>query len=145
MFGAPEADIAVTAFLLHLVWEFWQAPWYQGMSDMPHLQGILLCSRAAFGDAFIALLAYGTLAAYTRDRYWAAKASPSQVAGYVGVGLAVTIVLEWLATAVLDRWQYAASMPTVPLLGTGLAPLLQWLIVPLAVLGWIRRVWNLRR
>ena len=90
MFGAPEADIAVTAFLLHLVWEFWQAPWYQGMSDMPHLQGILLCSRAAFGDAFIALLAYGTLAAYTRDRYWAAKASPSQKSCSSAMALAVS-------------------------------------------------------
>lgn len=145
MFGAPEVDVTLTAFLLHLVWEFWQAPWYQGMSDMSHLQGVLLCSRAAFGDTLIALLAYCALSVYAHDRFWALAATPARIGGYLGIGLGVTVVLEWLATDVLDRWQYAAGMPTLPLLGTGLAPLLQWLIVPLAVLGWVRRAWNLRR
>jgi len=37
---------------------------------------------------------------------------------------------EWLNTAVRASWAYAPSMPIVPLLGVGLAPFLQWLLLP---------------
>ena len=50
-----------------------------------------------------------------------------------------TIALEWLATNAWDRWQYAARMPTLPVLGTGLTPLLQWLVLPLLLLWLVRR------
>jgi hypothetical protein len=48
------------------------------------------------------------------------------------------VAQEHLATGVLNRWQYADAMPVVPVLGTGLAPVLQWLLLPLPVLGLAR-------
>jgi hypothetical protein len=45
-------------------------------------------------------------------------------------GVAYTIVSEWLNTSVRATWSYTASMPIVPLIGTGGAPLLQWLVLP---------------
>jgi len=41
-----------------------------------------------------------------------------------------TILSEWLNVEIRRTWSYAAAMPVVPWLGTGLAPLLQWLVVP---------------
>lgn len=46
----------------------------------------------------------------------------------VGVGL--TMAMEWHSTLGSQRWEYAPLMPRVWWLGTGLSPLLQWLILP---------------
>jgi hypothetical protein len=45
-------------------------------------------------------------------------------------GFGYTIYSEWLNVNVRGSWAYSPLMPTVPFLGTGLSPLLQWLIVP---------------
>jgi len=37
---------------------------------------------------------------------------------------------EWLNVEVRATWTYTDQMPVLPPLGTGLTPLLQWLIVP---------------
>ena len=41
-----------------------------------------------------------------------------------------TIFSEWLNTSVRGSWTYSDLMPVVPVIGTGLAPLLQWCVVP---------------
>ena len=46
------------------------------------------------------------------------------------LGASYTILSEWLNVEIRRTWSYAAAMPVVPWLGTGLAPLLQWLVVP---------------
>lgn len=51
----------------------------------------------------------------------------------------ITIVMERLATQVLHRWAYAETMPLVPILGIGLSPLLQWLLLPPLVLWFVRQ------
>ena len=56
----------------------------------------------------------------------------------IALGAAYTVFSEWLNVEIRRSWSYAASMPVVPFLGTGLTPLLQWLIVPglaLAIIG----------
>ena len=55
------------------------------------------------------------------------------------LGAGYTIFSEWLNVEIRHSWSYTAAMPVVPFLGTGLTPLLQWLIVPglaLAVTGY---------
>jgi hypothetical protein len=46
------------------------------------------------------------------------------------LGLGYTVLSEWLNTAVRASWAYAPAMPIVPLLGVGLTPLLQWVVLP---------------
>jgi hypothetical protein len=48
----------------------------------------------------------------------------------IALGAAYTIFSEWLNVEIRRSWSYAAAMPVIPWLGTGLAPLLQWLVVP---------------
>jgi hypothetical protein len=57
----------------------------------------------------------------------------------VTIGVLITILMEWLATQVLSRWAYAESMPVIPLLRVGLAPLLQWVVLPPIVVWFVRR------
>ena len=65
--------------------------------------------------------------------------SRSDIAIFIGVGLVATIIFETLATGELGRWAYNDAMPMLPLLGTGLLPLLQWLALPPLVLWFVRR------
>ena len=51
-------------------------------------------------------------------------------------GVGYTIYSEWLNISVRGSWTYSDLMPVVPVIGTGLAPLLQWFVVPTLAL-WI--------
>src|SRR3546814_18020732 len=51
-------------------------------------------------------------------------------------GLAYTIFSEWLNTEIRGSWAYADAMPQLPLVGAGLSPLAQWIVVPLLAFWW---------
>ena len=55
------------------------------------------------------------------------------------VGVAYAIFSEWLNTQVRGSWAYSDLMPTLPVTGTGLSPLAQWIVIPLAAFWWARR------
>jgi hypothetical protein len=46
------------------------------------------------------------------------------------LGLGYTVFSEWLNVGIRQSWSYTEAMPLLPPLGTGLAPFLQWLVVP---------------
>lgn len=135
----PEINVALFAFLLNLPWELWQIPMFKGMPSLSHWEGIILCTRAAVGDAVITLLAFWLVAAAVRTRGWMRRPSGPTIGAFAAVGLVVTIALEYWATRIGGRWEYAEAMPRLPLLGTGLAPLLQWLLIPPLVAWLVRR------
>lgn len=139
LIGAPEFNVAVFAFLLNLPWEFAQVPLFADMPSAGHWRAIQVCGRATLGDVVIALTAFWVVAASARARRWILAPTPRQVAGFVAVGVLITIVMEWLATQVVGRWAYAEAMPVVPVLGVGLSPLLQWIVLPLLVVWFVRR------
>ncbi len=136
---APELSVVIFAFLLHFVWEFWQVPFYQQMPTAPHWEGVKFCSLATLGDAGIALISFWGVAAAVGSRAWILEPSGPQVLGFVAIGVGITLVAEWIATDVLHRWAYAERMPTLPLLGTGILPLLQWIVLPPLVVWFVRR------
>lgn len=135
---SSETNLAVVAFLLHFVWEFLQVPLFADMPDMAHWDAVQFCARAALGDVVITLAAFWLVALVYRDRGWILTPTKAAIAGFIAVGVIITIALEWHATVLIDRWQYDERMPTIPLLGTGLSPLSQWLILPPLVV-WVAR------
>ena len=62
----------------------------------------------------------------------------------IALGAAYTIFSEWLNTEIRRTWSYTAAMPVLPVLGTGLTPLLQWVVVPGLAFAIIAG-WDLRR
>jgi hypothetical protein len=126
----PELNIAFFSFLLHFVWEMWQAPFFADVPSNAHWSEVLICSRATLGDAAMAVFAFWGGGILRRSRSWFLAPRGSEVLIYLGMGLTLTVVFEWLATVPLDRWQYSPAMPRLPILGTGLLPALQWVVVP---------------
>ena len=133
----PWSALTLFFFLLHFLWEMLQVPLYEGMASAPHWQAIRVCFTATVGDVAIALIAYLSVAIGADDRQWLARPSAMRVASYVAVGLAITVVLEFLNVYVWRRWGYASAMPLV--LGFGVSPLVQWIAVPVMALWLARR------
>ena len=131
--------MAFFGFLLNYPWEMLQAPFFAGMTEVRHWDAVRECSWATLGDAALLVAAFWAGAAVQRSRAWIAHPRASAVAAFVAAGVLATVALEWLATNVWDRWQYAPHMSTLPVLGTGLAPLLQWLLLPPLLVLIVRR------
>lgn len=137
--STPEFSVLVFSFLLNLAWEYWQVPFFRGMADQPHWEGVKACTQATFGDAGISLAAFWITALLAGSRSWMLKPSRRDIAIFLGVGIATTIIFEELSTRVLQRWNYSDAMPRLPILGTGLLPLIQWLLIPPLVVWFVRR------
>ena len=137
--NAPELNVAIFSFMLNMIWEFWQTPFFAGLAHAKHWDAVVMCTRAALGDALISLFAFWTVSACAKSRRWVINPVLWQKVTFTAVGLLVTIALEILATRVLDRWHYAEAMPLVPVIRVGLLPILQWLVLPPLVLWFVRR------
>jgi hypothetical protein len=134
----PELPVAVFGFLLNFVWEMWAVSFYAAIGEMRHADAIWVCTRAALGDVVIVLLAFWGASVAAGSRKWILKPGCLTFVIYLGIGVSITLLMEFLATEVWGRWRYAEGAPVLPLLGTGLAPLMQWLLLPVLVLGLAR-------
>jgi len=101
---------------------------------------IAICLKATFGDLAIALAAFWCAAFVGKGRNWVAKTGTFAPAVFFAVGLLATIGLEYFSTEITGRWAYDTVMPVLPILGTGLSPILQWVFVPMFVLWYMRRL-----
>ena len=133
--NAPELALAGYGFLVNLGWEFAQTPLYADVNGRP---GYLLWTRlhCTLGDVIILCAAFWMTSLIWWKRSWWKAPQPGTVLTFVGIGLAYTIFSEWYNTTVLGSWAYAPRMPLI--LGIGLSPLLQWIVIPPLVLRLIR-------
>lgn len=138
----PEFNVFAFAFLLNYPWELMQVPLYQSMPEAAHWDAIKVCTRATLGDGIIMLLAYWGAALLVQDRWWVARPSLASVLALIAIGVGITVLLERLAIVSNNPnwgWRYAEAMPMVPVLEIGLTPLLQWVILPLLLVWFVKR------
>jgi hypothetical protein len=125
-----EINLLLFAFVINFVWEMLQMPLFSYPPDASLAQINLACLQASAGDAVMIVISFWIVAALKKDRGWILRPSLKSLALFLLPGIIMTIVFEALATGPLHRWAYADAMPTLPGLGTGMAPLAQWLILP---------------
>lgn len=124
----------------HLVWEIAHVPLYTLWAEGTAGEIAFAVVHCTGGDLLIALAALTAALVLLGSPGW-----PSQRFGPVAVltvtiGLAYTVYSEWFNVSVRGSWAYGPAMPTLPLLGTGLTPVLQWIVVPSAALATVRRL-----
>ncbi len=106
---------------LYTLWQ--QGSWHEIIFALVH---------CTIGDLLIGI----TVAAGSAAVLFLLTRSPPKLASgaFLGLvlvlGIGYTVFSEWLNVEVRATWTYTAQMPLMPPLGTGLTPLLQWLIVP---------------
>ena len=137
----PEFNVMLFALLLNYPWEFIQAPLFEGMAERPHWEAVKACTQAALGDAVIMLVAYWGVAVARHSRAWIVAPGWRDVALLSSIGVGITVVIEGLAVHGwwLASWRYSAAMPIIPGLGVGLAPVLQWVVLPPLVVALVVR------
>lgn len=125
----------------HLAWEFLQMPlygiWRTGSAAEIAFAGL----HCTIGDLLIAIVSVVAAIVIVGPRQW-----PVDLASYrrvafvaVAIGIAYTVYSEWLNVVLRKTWSYAESMPVLPLTGTGLGPLMQWVLLPALCLWGARR------
>lgn len=128
-----------------LAWEFAQLPLYSLWYQETWGRIIFAVIHCAGGDLLIAGSALLLAILFFAETSWP-ETSFARVAIAASLGgLAYTVFSEWLNTEIRGSWAYAIAMPTLPLIGTGLSPLMQWAIVPPLALWWARWVTLLPR
>ncbi|AFZ38378.1 hypothetical protein Sta7437_4955 (plasmid) [Stanieria cyanosphaera PCC 7437] len=135
----PELNVAIFSFLLNFLWEMQQMPFFKVSPEFTCTDVVNNCTLATVGDVGISLAAFGTVAVLSKSRRWILQPNWWQVSIFILVGIVITIIFEALATGILNRWQYEDIMPTLPFLGTGLSPVLQWLIIPPLIVWFVSR------
>jgi hypothetical protein len=115
---------------LDLVWEITQLPlytiWHE--SDLGKIAfAVLHCTAGDIGIGVSALL-LGLLINRAKDpRTWH---YPALATTMTILAVAYTAFSEWLNARVLHSWTYSDLMPVISPFGIGLAPLLQWVVIP---------------
>ena len=132
-------NLGLFSFLLNFVWEMAQIPFFLTMLEKSHLNGVLICALATLGDVLISYTGYSLGIIQSRDDLWILSKKPLATWLYLACGVILTIIFEHVATGPFQLWEYSPLMPILPILGTGLTPLLQWLILPLPILWLARR------
>lgn len=120
---------------LNLVWEAVQLPlytiWWNGRaSEITY--AVVHCT---LGDVGIGFFAAAIALTVTRSGHPATWSFLKVTATTVVLAVAYTIFSEWLNTSVRNAWAYSEWMPVVPVIGTGLSPLLQWVVTPTVALA----------
>ena len=119
---------------LHLVWEIVQLPLYTIWSESMAKRAFAVL-HCTIGDLMIAGLSLLLALAFAARADWPRSGTRSVWLLLLIFGVGYTAYSEWLNVSVRGSWAYAPLMPTLPGLGTGLSPLLQWIVIPGAALA----------
>lgn len=130
--------VAISAGI-NLLWEVCQMPLYTVWHTSGWRQIAYAIAHCTVGDVMIAVLALTVALLLVGDLHWPAVSFTVVGGATIVAGFAYTIFSEWLNVVLRQSWAYAPAMPVLPPLGTGLSPMLQWLIVPSIALYFVRR------
>ncbi len=119
---------AVLAFALNLTWEIAQVRLYTLWAAADGKTVAWSLFHCSVGDAMISLVMFAAAGVVLRRADWPASRPWTGGAIFVIGTTADTAWSEWYNVYRVGSWSYAASMPRI--FGIGLAPLLQWLILP---------------
>ncbi|MGP1667654.1 MAG: hypothetical protein ACTS5I_17495 [Rhodanobacter sp.] len=124
------------ALVFNLVWELAQLGFY----NLPAMHSSVAYAvvHCTLGDGIITAVAYLIVVGLTRARPWPYTKPWWGMAVMLILTVGYTAFSEWRNVYLLHSWAYAASMPLIA--GIGASPLLQWIVVPVAILITVRRL-----
>jgi hypothetical protein len=122
-----------------LAWEAAHLPLYTIWRTGTPGEKVFAVVHCTGGDLLIALACLTLALVLVGEPAWPAHAHHRVAALTISFGVSYTVFSEWLNTVVRQTWAYSDLMPVVPVIGTGLSPLLQWVVVPLLAFHLARR------
>jgi hypothetical protein len=95
--------------------------------------------HCTLGDILIATSTLVLALVLCGSREWPERSFVRVATAAIVFGVGYTAFSEWLNVEVRRSWAYSDLMPVLPVLGTGLSPLAQWIVVPLVAFRWAHR------
>ncbi|MGD9724798.1 MAG: hypothetical protein AB7V39_00120 [Nitrospiraceae bacterium] len=123
----------------NLAWEFAQLPLYTIWREGSPREIVFAAIHCAGGDLLIGSSALLGAIVIAGDGRWPYVRFRTVATIAVAGGLTYTAFSEWLNTEIRESWAYSERMPTLPLIGAGVSPFAQWVVVPIASFWWARR------
>ena len=120
--------IFVVSVMVNYPWELVQTPLYEGMDDFSRM--LWHCFSASLGDGLLVLLIFGVGWLLTGQQEWFINPGGRGYTIMLASGLVIAVAVEWVAVQIAGQWGYSDRMPIIPLLGIGLAPVAQMLLLP---------------
>jgi len=120
----------------NLAWEFVHMPLYT-LWDSGSLHEIAFAAiHCTGGDMVIAVAALmGALLLFGSDD-WPVQGYRRVAVRAIAIGLGYTLFSEWLNIEVRKAWAYSDLMPIIPVIGAGISPVSQWVVVPSLAFWW---------
>jgi len=134
-----EFNFLLFGFMSNFIWEMLQMPFFSFSEKLSLGEINDACLQASIGDALMLVIMFWIVSALLKSRDWIFHLTPYRIGLFLLLGILMTVIFEYLATGLLDRWVYGSSMPIIPLIGTGVIPIMQWLVIPPFVLWLIKR------
>lgn len=122
----------IVATALHFGWELSQMGYYSfSVPSLPSYDAFIKDHWAvAAKDGLITVALYLLVGMLVKNAGWAKRFSQRRLAFLVVLGFMWAVGVEYHATEIAHRWAYAKSMPMIPIINVGVAPILQMVILP---------------
>jgi len=136
-----QAYVFVLAVLFNLIWEVAQISAY----DFPEsslVTNVLGCFVPALGDGLMILIIYWGGWLLFRESQWILNPGARGYLLMMVIGLMLAVFVEWNALYRTGAWAYSEQMITIPILGVGLLPILQMIVLPPATALLLQRIWK---
>lgn len=121
------SSIFLLAFVCNMIWEMFHMLLYK--NNLYNGKHIFICALASIADALMVLLIYFLFALIFKNPLWAKSLTASKIIMLVFIGGIGATISETIHLSV-GNWNYAASMPIVPIINVGLSPILQFMLLP---------------
>jgi len=138
--GRAIVIYAATGGCCNLTWEMAQLPLYTVWRQGTVREIAFDVAHCSVGDVMIATVALTGALLLCRARSWPHGSWRVVVITACVLGFLYTAYSEWLNVYVRKSWAYSELMPLIGFgsIQLGIAPLLQWVVVPLPVLALTR-------
>ncbi len=114
----------------NLFWEFAQMPLYTLWETGSTGEIVVAALHCTAGDILIAMSTLFAALFLIGTSQWPAAGYRLVALAAIAFGLAYTIFSEWLNIDVRAAWAYRDLMPVIPVIGVGLSPFAQWIVLP---------------
>ena len=123
----------------NLVWETVHLPLYTSWTTGTPEEIAFAVAHCTAGDLLIALASLTAGLVVAGEHSWPTRRFREVAAVTVVLGVGYTVFSEWLNLIIRESWAYSDLMPVVPVIGTGLSPLMQWIVIPMSGFLFARR------
>lgn len=129
------------AIPLHLIWEVAQIRAYE-FPETGLMTDVIGCLLPTLGDGLMTLIIFWTGWAVFRDSRWILKPALKGYLLMFVIGIFLAIIVELNALYLTGAWRYSEQMITISVLGVGLLPLLQMVLLPPITAVLLRWIWR---